>query len=400
MLKYLTYLKNSFEPLKLNNEEELIDQRTSHPLELFFDLVFVVALGKLGHVFLHPEIKQVLMAIILYLTVFQIWKNITNFNAYFFKSSLLISFLFLLVMLPVFFIASISDYQDIKNIYLLVVSISISRLVLTFAWYKLVYKNKNIRNVYIKQLSKSYSVVFMVSAILMLLGLLNYRLFYVVLTITLCLEFFSISHILAKANKKFKKYRPKIDKKLLQERRVLFIILVWGEALVVVGSVFSNYDTFVHAVLMSLSLFFIIGLFFIRAIVALGDRYNYENMSPMEIELTDYIFPLISLSLFVSIAGIAISDSVYTMSRLIVFADLLYINGHHMILNIENIKTTNDENLLYFTKVDNKLLIVQLVITFCLLVIDNSSIFVYLILVIFFLHAVAVPIRYKQTELF
>lgn len=398
---YFKYLKESFSPLTLNNEKDLSNERASHPLELFFDLVFVVALGKVGHVFLHPDIRSIIGAVILFLSIYQIWRNITKFNTYFFKQGLVISFLFLFVMLPVFFIASIPNYKDPHYVYLLIVSFAISRLSLTLAWYKLVHKNKLIQNEYINKLSKAYSITFLISTILTLLTLINYRLFTLMLIVILILEISSTISIYKKLNNDPKLTPPLVDTKLMQERRVLFVILVWGEALVTAGSVFSEYSSFSTALFMSLAMFLIIGFFFIRAVMSFGDTYIEEGMSPGYLNFTDYTFPLVSLSLFVSIAGIASAEHVNELSKWIVIFDLAYINGSHFLANLGGIKANNlDYNLAEFVKLDNFFLIIQFIITFILIFTKSSDTFVYLILFIFILHAIAIPIRYSKTEYF
>ncbi len=399
-MNYFKYLKNSFEPLRLNNEMDLSEQRLSHPLELFFDLVFVVAIGKVGHAFLHPELSSLVVSVILFWGVFQIWKNITKFNAYFFQKGLITSFLFVLVMLPVFFIVSISDYTDTSNVLLLVASFSFSRLTLTFAWYKLIYKNKQITNKFINYLAKKYALLYLISSLIMIIGIFDYKYFYLILIGTVILELIFAQYIPHLAKKKAKDRIPVIDEELIQERRVLFTILVWGEALVTAGSVFSEYDSFIRAIIMSLMLFFIIAFFFLRAVAAFGDTYNIRAMGPYMLEFTEYTFPLITLSLFVCLAGIAIAPTVDSLARIIVIFDVLYISISHLYANITQSKNTTDMNLKYFVKVDNVMLIIQLVMIAGLVFVNNPPIFISIILIIFILHFLAIPIRYGKTELF
>lgn len=400
MMNYIKYIRNSFSPLRLNNELSLKDQRTSHPLELFFDLVFVVALGKVSHTFLDPSVKSLLMAVILFIAIYQIWKNITKFNVYFFQHSLISSFLFVIVMIPIFLITSMAKYTGIYNIYLLIILFSCSRLILSFAWYQLVYRNDLISNKYINKISKSYSIIFLCSSLFLLLGLLNYKYFYLILMISIILELISTYTMHYKVSQ-LELQIPMVDLDLLQERRVLFVILIWGEALVTAGSMFSNYENISQAVSMNLALFLIISFFFLRAVTAFGDAYNIKKMKFFLIELTDYIFPLLSLSLFVSVAGIAAASKINELSRWIVIFDLMYVNTSHYLGNRKDTKQGNlTKSLTEFIKLDNILLLLQAIITIILIFINSTTIFVYLILIIFILHFLAVPIRHQKTEYF
>ncbi|MFV0288060.1 MAG: low temperature requirement protein A [Mycoplasmatales bacterium] len=398
MKDYFKHLKRSFAPLHLNNEDNLDNARASHPLELFFDLVFVVALGKVSHVFLQPDVKNIIMAIILFLAIYQIWKNITKFNAYFFQHSLINSFLFVIIMIPIFFITSMVNYNNLNNIYLLIVLFTFSRLILSFTWYKLVYKNKLITNTYINKVAKYYSGLYISSSLILLVSFINYQLFYLILITSVLVEIMGTYFV----HYKLKKFtRPQIDIDLLQERRVLFVILIWGEALVTAGSVFPKYSSFTQAITMNLALFLIISFFFLRAVASFGDAYNIKRMKFWLIEFTDYTFPLQSLSLFVSIAGIASTQQINELSRWIVIIDLAYINLTHY---LGNLKATKQEyinaNLAKFIKLDNLCLLLQGLITVILIFVTGPQIFVYLILLIFILHFLAVPIRHRQTEYF
>lgn len=400
-MNYFNYLKASFSSLKLNNEFNLNDKRTSHPIELFFDLVFVVVLGKVGHVFLHPHPQDIIIGIILFLSVYQIWNNITKFNVYFFKPGLLISFLFLILMIPVFLISGLNNYQSMQNIYILIITLGISRISLTFAWYKFIYKNKNITNLYAKKVAYKNIIIFLISTIVLFLSVFNYKLFYLFLLITIIFEIVFSSIIPIKISGKYKYSKPFIDEKLLLERRTLFVILVWGEALVTAGSLISEYNNLLQALLMSLSLFFIIGLFFLRAIMSFGDIITTEELNPVIIDFTDYTFPLITLSLFISMAGISIVQEIPSISKIIVIFDLLYINIYHLMGNIVVAKqNSSNENLQYFFKIDNQLLIIQIIITVMLLFVQSPAVFIYLNLLIFILHFLAIPIRYGKTEHF
>ncbi len=392
MQNYLNQLKNSFEMPRLRNEYTLNEERSAHMIELFFDLIFVAALSSIGHLFLHPTLQSIFAGIILYFAVYRIWALITQYLLYFFSASYFIRIFVFVAMVPLIFIIGLDNYQDKLNIYLLTSSFALSRLAIFFVWRVGVVHNRSTTNLYIRKYAQSESTINLATAVIFLIPLFNVELFIPIVIVALITE--NIMESVGRRTNHF--LPPNIDYELLKERHVLFLILVWGEGIITaIGTINFDHSLFPE-VFMPLSLFIIVYLFFIRAQEEYG-LFEYDAENILSMTRLHLIFPLICLTLFQVLGGIANSHGhINLVSKVIITIDLMYITCWHLFTNLDIL---NDNSIPVIFKeylhFDNKLLYIQYVLIVLLYFINNSYLYIFVVLVFFILHSLALPKRYN-----
>lgn len=88
---YFTYFFKSFErPNLINPTNNSTLERTSSPLELFFDLIFVVIFGALNNILLNSTIEAFFLFSTLFIFIYNLWENVTMYFLRFFQQAILL----------------------------------------------------------------------------------------------------------------------------------------------------------------------------------------------------------------------------------------------------------------------------------------------------------------------
>ncbi len=418
MNNYFQLVKQAFSHPTLNNKDELKDLRTAHPLELFFDLVFVAALASVGHYFHHPTFSSVIQAIILFTSIYLIWVNITNYNIYYFGNSYFIKFCLLITMIPVMFLISVDDVSSQLSIQVLAGSFALTRFSMAFIWnYSAVHRYRDIdrnlhqqdHHIYMRVMGRYLRGSFVISGFISLIPVFKPDILLTCLLLSILTEF-GIKLI---CNHRLKRYdAPFFDFDLLKERHLLFVILVWGEGLMTIINQINWENNPLYVLISTIILFLILFSFFIRAVEEF-DIYNYYEKNQRFFEINNGIFPFLTLALFVSLSMVVAEPHVHLANRIIIIICLIYIVTSHIIFNNqikkkqqtdstlhtllfdeESIKIVMNENYQKYLAIDLRLLYIQFVLVIVLIFVQSSLLFVLITLIFFLLHIAAVPYRY------
>ncbi len=416
--KYISYIKSAFESPELNNEKGKFNIRQASPLELFFDLVFVILLANIGHLFYDLSIENIILTIALYVSIYAVWSDMNMYFMRFFNASYRVRFGLVLIMMPLLWLAGINDFHTQQSIELVVLAFFFSKMALMIVWYTTVFKNNKVDNQIFKKTVKIelqgllissliILIVFVYPTILFLSLMLILSLLFEVLYINLMYKRY-FKELIADENKKtsnknntiesvlLSKHMPQIDYELLKERHVLFLILVFGEGVVSSVKIFNIDITAIFSLLDMFFMFAIVVFFFFRV---------YEEFIIMEyndhikktITFNHMTFAMVILILFSLLGAITVEQNILFISyRILISLLLIYNCIWHLVKNIKP-KTRNlskSEN--YFRKLDNKILIVMVFLAVSLIFITKVTTFLLVVMIYFFIHLIPIVYRYAN----
>ncbi len=402
MSNYFTYLKKAFEKPVLNNDGTTVINRTASPLELFFDLIFVILFANIGHLFYEPTFSNMLLAIALFLSIYMIWTNMNMFFMRFFGSTYKIRFGLIIVMIPLLVLAGIEDFHTQRSVYLIVFGFFLSRVTLIVLWYRSVVINETIDNQIFKWGVKIDITGFSISASMILLVLFwpTVLVLSSVLLISIFVEYGYIKYRYSKLTKGngsllHNDKMPGVDYKLLKERHLLFLILIFGEGIVSSIHAFSTEGELFISLFHMLLIFIIVILFFTRVyeefLILEYTKEKSENFL-----YTHLVFSFILLILFSILGAIMSSElDIELAYRIIISIILMYISISHFFNNRKKSIGITSISQKDFKKIDQRMNILMFLIAILILFITNQTFFLLLLMLYFILHIVAMPYRYQ-----
>lgn len=409
MIKYKQYLKEAFENPKLNNNDNSnIISRAASPLELFFDLIFVLILANIGHILYEPTFENISLSIALYLNIYFFWTNITMYFIRFYEATYSLRFGLIIVMIPLLFYAIIDDFSSQSSIIFIAIGFILSRIALISLWHFTVFQNKKITNEVFKKSVLIDLKAFSFSSFFMVLPLIYPRSLILIICLIAAIIFeYMFIFISYRENNTILEHEkmPQIDFTLLKERHILFIILIFGEGLVSTINTFNNDIPIYLSSINTILLFFIVILFFTRVYeeFLLMPYNNIPNNFAMLNHLT---FSFSLLFLFSVLGAITTQGTeVLLIYRVIIFFFLMYLTTWHIIANKYDghfLKKTNSIphfvsiSHIQFLKVDNITLYLMYLVSFVILLVQNTTLVLLLILIYFALHVLPMPYRYQM----
>ncbi len=389
---YRKNLKYVFQRPTLNGINGEFEKRSAHPLELFFDLVFVIALANIALQLEHVSYTSIITALLLYVTVYSVWYSITEYSVMFTssKTNYFSRLMIFLVMIPMVFMIGITELTNDFEVRLLVISLISSRLLMGFIWRDAVV-NAPLNNI---SLSKVYIVVakyLILSGCIFIIPLIFPNLLIPILLINLFIE----SIIMPLHRKKITKtlyFKVPMDEELLVERYLLFVIIVFGEGIVqAIGTTDLSYG--IEGMLSPLLLFSIAFFFYIRVY----EEFMFTDcLEEKEKNYNHFILNFLLLFLF-TILG-SLPDVIHEYNylpmqyKVLLFCLLQYIVISHIRLNIK-VLMNNNKVAKDFYILDLITLIIMGIISVGVFLINQINGLYLLVLIFFILHVVAVPLR-------
>lgn len=388
-MSYYKSLKRSLTPPKFKKVNK---ERVTSPLELFFDLLFVGALASIGHFFIEPTAEGVLIALILYFAIYSIWVNIVYYQFYFFSSSYYTRFLLLIVMLPMLFITGLSANSH-GGFNPVIIAFALTRFALAAIWVITMLLQKIDDDKVHKKVSFDI-FKFIISALIALIGLyLGNKLTMIITALTVEVIISIFVH-----RRYFKDQEIIPDLELEKERHILFLLLVWGEGVVVIISTIGSEMNNILAIVEPIIVFLTIYLFFVR----FYDEYmtlDYSQDTALVRTINHAPFGITNLILFTSLGQVVISPKTFDFaSAIVVFIVLFYITTWHTVINVlAQIKCNH--SLRQFYQLDFIFLILMYLFSLVsLLTYDKPLIYLIIIFLYFLVHVLAMPLRYLESR--
>jgi low temperature requirement protein LtrA len=398
MNSYQNYFKKAFELPELRNQEK-VKNRAASPVELFFDLMFVALFAAIAHYFYRITIPNTLLAFGMFMTTYVVWNNINMYMARFFSASYFVRFGALFIMLPLLFITGAADVESELNIITISVSIFISRLVLISLWYISVFKNPNITNESFKNGVKIDLRSFALAAVIGLSCLIHPT--QTTLTITLFasliieLPYIIYAYRKARANNSIvSSEMPKIDTRLINERNLLIMIVIFGEGVISsVNNIKIDQSHLFESIFFPILTFTTVFLFFIRIFEEMtinSDRaitaFTIFGRSIVAFN-TLLIYSLLNqLSKFPEDIGNGL--------RVLLMLAFLFISLGHLANNIIELRKEKNPDLIKFYKLDNITLYLMIAIALIIPFIESAKVILVLAFIYFLVHTLAIPYRY------
>ncbi|MFV0287875.1 MAG: low temperature requirement protein A [Mycoplasmatales bacterium] len=242
-------IKRYFKRPTLLGVGNTLPERSATPLELFFDLAFVIALAHLVIILEHDMTYQSLVYIILkFIALFLYWIMITKYNQYFEDHTPIHKLIILLSMIPIIFLTIGGDITNLYLYRLYTESFVVSRLFIILLWFWGSYK---VQNNYLKKIVKVNYITSINSIVVVLLGfsfILADRIlvWLIIWSYVLGFEIVYPLYKLTKINQGIDFSKPNIpifDRKLQVERATLFVILILGEGLVGVSALVNHLES-------------------------------------------------------------------------------------------------------------------------------------------------------------
>ncbi len=386
-------VKYVFELPALNSEEKTSGHRKVSPMELFFDLAFILAIGTISKLFLQEDYVYLIDGIILYFYFILSWSNITLYNIYFWSEngSYFIRFFLILIMIPIILISSIHSITP-QSINFLIINLIILKVSVAFIWYITLDKNKRVQNKYLKSIMNKYLLVRMGSIFLLIFSYyIDKKYLTSILLFTMIYEFVLQRLFTANYKKKIKEKLPFLNLELLKERTLLLIVLIFGEGIIIISELFS-FEHYNLSIILLIIIYIQIALFFLKIYYdfnLIKFEKGYEDVYIMDIYVGTFSF-LLLFTIFKAIGENALfGESVTLYQHLVLLALLLFFSIHHLINNIgyymgrKVLFSYNRE--IYFSKIDTISNIIMIIISLITLVISNP---VTLLLVTFLYYVV------------
>lgn len=215
----------------------LMKNRHSTWLELFFDLIFVVALGKVTHLLAHTHNNELdshvfLTFVILFLPFWWIWVLHTSFSNRFDNDSRFHRVFTLLIMFVLIILSTTID-SGIENNYMIFLMVYGGAKIITAGLYA-----KDIQKMRGRSINKRIIGVLAFGTLLAVSGLFfSYKIAGLLLSISIIIEIIIIQTTLNSKNST----KP-VDKEHLVERIGLLAIVLLGESIASLTSGLTNVD--------------------------------------------------------------------------------------------------------------------------------------------------------------
>ncbi len=397
MKRYVRHVASLYQRPMLNGIDGELEDRYANPFELFFDLVFVIALSKLAILLKSENPLSFIKAILMFSVVYSIWFTLTKYTVMFLKkeTNYWTRAMIFIVMLPMIFFLSIEDVTTQFGNFVFYFTLALSKISLALIFRDTI-SNGPLNHITVSHVYRAISKYKLIVAALLMVNalIMNSLIQLLILTIVFIIEIIIIPRRSRQINKAHKFTMP-MNYNLFIERQLLFLILVFGESLVSVVHYINFHNGFIsilNVVIMFMTMF----LFYVR----MSEEVEHN---PTLIKNSNSIFYWLRVNVAVFVLYQEISDfaaqyeelgHISERSAVIIAIVLVYIVIEHLRLNRANLigKDNKEEKLFY--KTDKKKLYLMLLIPIALVFIHTNIIVINLLLLTYFtLNVIALPYR-------
>ncbi len=397
MKKYLKHVDSLYQRPTLNGIEGQLEERYANPFELFFDLVFVIALSKLAVLLKSSNILMFIQAILMFSVIYSVWFTLTKYTVMFLKkeTNYWTRLMVFIVMLPMIFFLSIEDITTPIGNFTLYFTLAISKFALALIFRDSI-ENAPINHITASHVYRSIAKYKIVVAGLLMINAVIMNV-YIQLLVLFFISIVELQLIPKRTRKIQKEHRFKmpLNYDLFIERQLLFLILVFGESLVsVIHHIDYTYE--VYTIFNVIVMFTTMFLFYTRV----SEEVEHN---PKLIKKSNNIYYWLKANLAVFILYQEISDfnhqiktfgHIEMRSIIIISLVLVYYALEHLRMNKANLKGKKDKQERLFYKTDIRLLYIMLVIPVILLLVHPNILIINLLLMIYFiLNVAALPYR-------
>ncbi len=203
--------------------------RQVDPMELFWDLLFVVTLRYIIDSYVVTfSLFTFIVGLLVFLETYLFWNNINIYSVNFYDVSHNNRFLMTLMMSPLLIIASIVDYTNITSIYFLGFALVLLKLMQAYIWMRAIIVHKTDKSYRsLNYMYRNEVIVYLICAFQAMLLFLMPAYIIPILIILIVTELF-----LPTILNRNKKIVYAFDRILIAERYLLFIILIFGEGFI------------------------------------------------------------------------------------------------------------------------------------------------------------------------
>lgn len=397
MSKYLSHLKSLYVRPTLNGIDGTITHRAASPFELFLDLIFVVALARTAYLYELFTLTGFLAGTLFFIIIYSIWFTLTTYTVMFMKEEVnyWVRAMIFIIMLPMVFLLSIKGLNTRIDIFIFCTSIAASKFFLSRIFRDSIL-NAPLNHVAVSNVYTLISRRQAISALILFIAGFspNQTILLILFAIVAINELILLP---AKQHKVIVRqpFPMPVDYELLMERHLLFILLIFGEALVsIVSSIDFNSGTItiINAILIFASMF----LFYVRIQEETEfNNYFINNSLSMPYMGTAKYFMLLLFILLSEVPHqIEHHSHPLPITVIFIFGIMIYIGTSHLHLNIVSLKNLEDPFDRIFHKMDIKTIILMYITASMLLIFHHTTFQIYLITFTFFLlHTVALPFR-------
>lgn len=402
MNHYLSHLKSLYVRPTLNGIDGNMELRTASSFELFLDLIFVIALSKLGSLFESQTLVTFLEATLLFMVIYSLWHTVTTYTVMFMKkeTNYWTRAMLFIIMLPLIFFLGIDNLTSQKEIMIFCFSLATSKILLSVI-FKDSIVNAPLNNITTSNLYLMISKNQLISAIMLLVAgiVQNKFIFISLLVIVAFREIVVIS--LKKKDIINRSFAPLlINKQLFMERQLLFIILIFGESLIGLVENLAhdvNLISFIHIAMV----FAIMFLFYVR--ISEESEYNSALISRSDHLfnwlVNNYIIYLLFFILSTTPELISEHGKLPFFNLVCLLTILLYTAFQHIHLNNQNKATVADPIEAIYHNLEHQTLVAMIITALLLIPFHSNTTVIYTIILIYFvLHVLALPFRRHLIE--
>ena len=190
---------------------------------------------------------------------------------------------------------------------------------------------------------------------------------------------------------------PLLDVDLLNERILLFIILIFGEGVLSSFSIFSEHSTNnTEHIFLGIVVFISVFLFYLRVYEEWVMRKFISKMETAQITRI-MLMAFLQLSLYSILNAILVQKGFVDISFRVVLSIVLMIIswGHHSadIQDLKSTQTSDEEKK--FARVDIATLYPMYILSILVLFISSKIVIILIVFAYFIIHIIPVPYRYK-----
>lgn len=211
--------------------------RQVDPMELFWDLIFVVTLRYIIDAYIvNFNMFTFIVGLLVFMETYLFWTNINIYSVNYYDVSHNNRLLMTLMLSPLLIIASITSYTSESSIFSLALSLFLLKLMQAYIWSRAIKVHR--RDQDYRQLNYVYKNeirVYILCAIISLFLFVTPQFVIPILAIMIVTELF-----LPTVLNRNRKIDYDFDRLLIAERYLLFIILVFGEGFIGVIHIFQH----------------------------------------------------------------------------------------------------------------------------------------------------------------
>ncbi len=395
MKKRKFYLKSAFKIPNLYSGRKTILRNVS-PMELFFDLAFILPIAKIHLLFAVGDPFTLFEGAILYFYFILTWSNVTLYNVYFWNENgtYFIRFFLVIIMIPVILMASINEITT-TTVNFLIVNLIFIKSVVSIVWVITVNRTKYEEGIHLKQVMNKYFFVRLGSVLILIVALFSDKKYLVYFLLGIIIyEFFMQKFVTTRKRKQLNFYLLHLDRHLLKERIILLVMLIFSEGVLLISQIFS-FDKLSISLLVVIMIFLSISFFFLRIYYdfhLLKLEKGYEDKYVANIYIGTLSF-LVLFSVLENIGHAAIEKvTVDFFTHILLCILLLYFALFHLANDIAHFKNKkilwNYNRGTAFSEVDIVFNIIMVFLAISTIFIKNPLTLILVIFIYYVIHLV------------